>query len=472
MKNWMALSGLLLSLCVFYSVPTWASNSQMDPSGSRKIKFEDLPNLVLERNENVEAAQLHLKAQKNRIGRLVRSFLPQVSTVAGQEQFKSGSGSTENQDYWKLEATVSLYKGGRDKLENKIRDSNLNLSQTLLSVEYQKELKEARLAYWKVMALTQQIEDRKEALKINELSLKSAKKRAGAGLTTTADAKQFELHRISLEREITKLKLEKDLSLNQLAVALALDEHENIELDSEFPRVTAKDFQSTQFSSDQHLTVKAQKDLEKIEQLKADQSSSWWQPKLDLYAGYGLPSLSDSYERATRKDKEWTAGVRVTIDLGQGFEDRTEALARQAESASFRKRAAHAVREGQALNHELKHDLNTLGELIKTADQDVQIAESFLRLTENEYNRGVKNGPDLLEAVQKYFEFRDKRTDYYRDFYSTQAEIESLVSRTLPNENESHPFRLSNTVRATPDSVWRPSLELCHSSRFTATAAK
>jgi outer membrane protein TolC len=128
-------------------------------------------------------------------------------------------------------------------------------------------------------------------------------------------------------------------------------------------------------------------------------------------------------------DKEWTAGLRMTIDLGQGFEDRTEALARQAESASFRKRAAHAVREGQALNHELKHDLNTLGELIKTADQDVQVAESFLRLTENEYNRGVKNGPDLLEAVQKYFEFRDKRTDYYRDFYSTQAEIESLISK-------------------------------------------
>lgn len=428
MKNWMVLSGLLLSLCIFYSAPTWASNSQTDPSGSRIIKFEDLPNLVLEKNENVEAAKLHLNAQKDRTGRLVRSFLPQVSTVVGQEQFKASSGSTENQDYWKLEATVNLYKGGRDKLENKIRDSNLNLSQTLLSVEYQKELKEARLAYWKVMALTQQIEDRKEALKINESNLKSAKRRAGAGLTTAADAKQFELHRISLEREVTKLKLEKDLSLNQLAVALALDEHENIELGSEFPRVTSKDLQSTQFSTDQHLTVKAQKDLERIEQLKADQSSSWWQPKLDLYTGYGLPSLSDSYDRAMRRDKEWTAGLRMTIDLGQGFEDRTEALARQAESASFRKRAAHAVREGQALNHELKHDLNTLGELIKTADQDVQVAESFLRLTENEYNRGVKNGPDLMEAVQKYFEFRDKRTDYYRDFYSTQAEIESLVS--------------------------------------------
>lgn len=429
MKNRMASSGLLFSLFIYFTAPTWASTSQTGDSSTRKIRFDDLPNLVLEKNENVEAARLHVKGQKDRTGRKLRSFLPQVSAVAGQEQSKTGSGDATNQEYWKLEATVNLYKGGRDKLEDRIRDSSLNLSQTLLSLEYQKELKEARLAYWKITALTKQIEDRSEALKINESNLKSAKRRAGAGLTTTADAKQFELHRISLEREITKMKLEKDLGLNQLALALALDEHEDIELSSEFPRVTDKDFQSTETSSGQHFAAKVQRDLETIEQLKADQASNWWKPKVDLYAGYGLPSFSDDYDQAKRKDREWTAGVRMTIDLGQGFEDRKEALARQAESASFRKRATHAIREGRALDHELKHDLSTLGELIKTADQDVQVAESFLKLTESEYNRGVKNGPDLLEAVQKYFEFRDKRTEYYRDFYSTQAEIESLISK-------------------------------------------
>jgi outer membrane protein len=428
MKNWMVLNSLLLSV-LYCTNPTWASNSEQDHSVPRKIGFEDLPGLVLEKNENVEAARLHMKGQKDRTGRLARSFLPHVSSVLGREQFKSGSRDGENQDYWRLEATLSLYKGGRDKLEDKIRDSNLNLSQTLLSLEYQKELKEARLAYWKVTALTQQLKDRNEALKINESNLKSAKKRAGAGLTTAADAKQFELHRISLEREVTNLKLEKDLSLNQLSTALALDEHENIELRSEFPKVTDKDLKSAQGSSDQHLAAKVQRDLETIEQLKADQSANWWKPKLDLYTGYGLPSLSDDYDRAMRKNKEWTAGVRMTIDMGQGFEDRKEALARQAEAASFRKKAAHAIREGKALDHELKHDLSVLGELIKTADQDVEVAESFLRLTETEYNRGVKNGPDLLEAAQKYFEFRDKRTGYYRDFYSTQAEIESLISK-------------------------------------------
>lgn len=426
MKNWMALSALFLNLLLIGLKPAWASNS-----GGRRIKFEDLTQLVLVKNENVEAAKLHMKAQKDRTGRLGRSFLPQVSAVAGQEQFKTGSDRTENQEYWKVEASVNLYKGGRDNIEDKIRDTQLNLSKTVLSLEYQKELKEARLAYWRAMGLSIQITDRAEALKINESNLKSAKRRAGAGLATAADAKQFELHKISLEREVSKLKLERDLNLNQLAVALAIEDHENIELDKEFPKVTDADLELVQLTSDQHLAVQAQKDLEKIEQLKADQSSSWWQPKVDLYAGYGLPSLSDEYDRALGKNKEWTTGIRMTIDLGQGFEDRKEAQARQSEAASFRKKAAHAIREGQALDHELKHDLSVLGELIKTADQDVQVAMSFLKLTESEYNRGVKNGPDLLEAVQKYFEFRDKRTEYFRDFFSTKAEIESLMSKDI-----------------------------------------
>ncbi len=427
MKNGMFPFGLTICICLSFAVPSGASNSEAGKASLRKITFEDLPNMVLEKNENVEAAKLHMKAQKDRTGRLARSFFPQVSAIAGQEQFKTGADATQEQEYWKLEASMNLYKGGRDQLEDKIRDSSLSLSQTLLSSEYQKELKEARLAYWKVVAITQKIADRNESLKKNELNFKSAKRRAGAGLTTTADAAQFELHRISIERELSKLNLERDLSLNQLGVSLALDEHENIEVVSEFPKVSEKDLQSAQISFDQHINVKAQRDFEKIEQLKADQSSNWWQPKVDLYAGYGLPSLTDEYERALKKNKEWTAGVRMTIDLGQGFEDRKESLARQSEASSFRKKAAHAIREGKALDHELRHDLSVLGELIKTADQDVQVAQNFLKLTESEYQRGVKNGPDLLEAVQKYFEFRDKRTEYHRDFYSTKAEIESLI---------------------------------------------
>ncbi|MFN8845464.1 MAG: TolC family protein [Bdellovibrionales bacterium] len=148
----MALTVLILTQFLMIVNFSWASNS-----AGQRIRYDDLKQLVLEKNENVESAKLHMKAQKDRTGRLVRSFLPQISATVGQEQFKTGSVKTENQEYWRLEASVNLYKGGRDHLEDKIRDSQLTLSQTFLSLEYQKELKEARLAYWKIIGLSIQI---------------------------------------------------------------------------------------------------------------------------------------------------------------------------------------------------------------------------------------------------------------------------------------------------------------------------
>ena len=57
---------------------SWSANSN-----SQHLKFEDLDKLISAKNEKVEAARLHVGAQEFRTGRLGRSFLPQISLVAG-----------------------------------------------------------------------------------------------------------------------------------------------------------------------------------------------------------------------------------------------------------------------------------------------------------------------------------------------------------------------------------------------------
>lgn len=431
MKNQMAhlqnLTRFFLGACFFITSFGWASEDHNSASPKQKIAFDDLPKLVSEKNENVEAAKLHMDAQEHRRGRLTRSLLPQVTAVAGGEQFKLDSADAKSQEYWKLEASINLYRGGRDQIEDKIRDSTYELSQKSFQGEFRSELKEARKAFWTLVAINQLIEDRKTALSRNEQNLKAAKRRSGAGLTTNADAAQFELNRIRLERELTKLELDKDVTQNLLSVALSIEDHRSIEVVADFPKVPEISAPQ-EIASENLLAVQINKNLENIEQLKADQASRWWLPKVDLYSNYGLPSLTEEYERGLQKQKQWATGVRLTIDLGQGFEDRKEVQARQAESASFKKKVAHAMREGKAQSHDYNHDIGALLTMIKSADQDVKTAENFLKLTESEYNRGVKNGPDLLEANQTYFDFRSKRIQYYRDYYNSRAELDSMVA--------------------------------------------
>lgn len=42
-----------------------------------------------------------MNAQRVRTGRLDRSFLPQISAVVGQEQFKTGSDQVEAKEYYR-----------------------------------------------------------------------------------------------------------------------------------------------------------------------------------------------------------------------------------------------------------------------------------------------------------------------------------------------------------------------------------
>lgn len=420
--------GILILSFSLLSSYGWATGSDSKSQVIRKITFEDLAQIVKEKNENIEASRLHMEAQSERTGQTGRSFLPQLSATAGQEQYKKDSlPNSKSADYWKVEASVNLFKGGKDYLEGKVRNVTHDLSKIDYQIELKNELKEAQQAYWKIVSIKQLLTDTKEALQKNEQNYKAAKRRVGAGIATAADSVQFELYKISLTREITKLELEKDIALNQLSVALALNEHENIEVATEYPKVESAANNKVSNSAS-YLVVNKQNRLEQIENLKSDQVSRWWWPKLDAYASYYLPSLSEDLADATAKEKQWMAGVKLTIDLGQGFEDHVEAKARRNEAKAFQNRAAHSIREGKALDHELRHDIQVLGDLIKNADSDTALAFKFLKLTEDEYNRGAKNGPDLLSATQTYFEFRQKRNEYYRDYLINQAELESLTA--------------------------------------------
>ena len=365
---------------------------------SKTIRFEDLPNLVRDKNENVKAAENVHSAQKERSGYLTRSFLPKLSARTGDESYKRGSTDIERKGYWMVEGRINLYRGGRDNLESKIRDSNERIARNEFSREFLHELREARQTYWRLVSVGQLIKDRREALEKNEAYVKSSKRRVGAGVSTSADVLQFELHKTLLQQELKKLTLEQDLLRNRLSVAIGWDEHESISIVEDFPHPPDNKEDAPKLNPSANVALQIVQEREIREQARSRQAKNWWLPHVDLYSSYGLPSLSDEYALATRNEKEWTAGVQIGIDLSEGLEARNEGLAKAYEAKAEKERGKHRLREMMAADHELRHDLSLLHELIHDADRDINKAESFLKLTFSEKSRGVKNGPDLLEA--------------------------------------------------------------------------
>ena len=131
------------ALLVSFSVESLA---QRQASASKLIAFEDLPHLVRERNQNVQAADTSISAAKARTGFFSRSFLPHLGLKAGNESAKFGNDSTVERGFWRAEARINIYQGGKDRIEEKIREIQTESSQINASREYQSELREARKA--------------------------------------------------------------------------------------------------------------------------------------------------------------------------------------------------------------------------------------------------------------------------------------------------------------------------------------
>jgi outer membrane protein TolC len=127
-------------------------------------------------------------------------------------------------------------------------------------------------------------------------------------------------------------------------------------------------------------------------------------------------------------ENELLVGARLSLSLPEGLEGRSEAAAKRMEAQAMVTRAAHRARELKTEEAELRHDLKLLHELLHDSDKNIEKATSFLRLTQVEYVRGVKNGPDLLGALQKYIEFRDRKIHLHREYYETLAELTALVA--------------------------------------------
>lgn len=402
--------------------------AQGKPVSAHSISYDDLPKMVKERNEKVQSAEFTLKASEERTGSWTRSFAPKFTIEGGREQYSSDGLPRAGAPFWKFNTSINLYRGGKDALESDARQANVRAARASFGQEMNVELKEARQTYWKIVATQILLADRKSNQEKNEKNLRSARRRVGAGVATSADAVQFELQGTIVSQEIKKLELELDTNRSKLSTALGLDEHENLVIKSEFPKPQPLEAIPAVPSEDQ-LEVKVLNERRIFERLKQEQAERWWRPTVDLYSSYGIRPLSEDYDHASFGWKELTMGVRVSVDLGEGGSALRESRARSFEASALERQAAHRIREVKAADHEIRHDLKILAVLLLDADRDVEKAERFLKLTESEYTRGAKNGPDLLGAFQTYHEFKDRRTELYREYFDAQAELLALTAK-------------------------------------------
>ena len=382
----------------------------------------------LQDSPGVAVLRERLQSAERLKGTLVRSFLPKVNLTYGQEQFTTGPYHRLTQPYGGIEAEINLFNSGKDAIENEARVKEARLHQLDLEITQAKLLSEVKVALSQMAYLNEVEAILLEAVKLNAQNISGARKRIDAGLATRTDLIDFNHQKLSLNQELQAIKFEKGVITRLIAVLLGID-----------PKVPVRVEYSNLHPEHHHeeegeIHVKGSKilkkanlyaDIAKLQQAKAER---WWGPRLELYT-YAL--------RFTQKEREYpepgerndvSFGFRFSLPLFDGGEGNRQgqsqaALARGAEQA-LRQRSLEVEKDTQnAIRKlELAHTL------IHGAEESVKLMTDYRLAVINEYVRGIKNSPDVLQATSRWVEAKSKFAEVKKNYQIAKAEAEYLQS--------------------------------------------
>lgn len=392
------------------------------------ISSEGLKALIQAKNAKIRAQQSEIEAAQARTGHWGRSFLPKAELYGAGETFKSGSQASKTQPTYGAEVHVNLFNGLKDQKEESLRELEVDKrkihGQKLLAEELQK----ARSSYWQILFLQEKQDLLKSAIEVNGQNLKAAGRRIKSGVATESDRVEFEMKEVELKREIAENGVALSILKRDLGLMVGLDAAQ-IQLAEKL----GHDHDFAQFlkhtDKDHDFVYRDQEVQAEQLSLKAQQQKGMWLPKIDVFAGYNQYNEREK-EFADPSDRtETVVGLRATIDLASGFDSVAEARSSMAEAQSTRVLAEHKKREVENHLEGEMAELKLLHDQVHAAEENIERAQKYYRLTQSEYGRGVKNSPDVLGASEKLFEMRHKRLEIVRDFQLAKAHVLSKIGR-------------------------------------------
>lgn len=406
-----------------------AISAHAQESGVPVLRYEDIPRFIREKNEAVRGTEAAVSGAKLRTGYLGRSYFPQVNLSGGSERFQRGDFNPSPQPYGGIEATVNLYRGGKDSLEEEIRVSQARSHQALAQATYQKELSNAQVLYWDMVYSRELIAILTDAFKLNEQGLQSAERRFRRGLVTRTDIAEFEIYRGRIREEIESLEHENELTSIQLRSLLGFEDSGLVRVAEERighehdEALVKKSFDGR--SNPDLIYFQEQLAITDLQRAKA---SRWWLPTLEVYGGYFLNPLRERAFEITRDRTDLVAGVRLQFSLFDGLQAENEARALAVQTFALEKQNEQRGRSIRAQIKTTQGEMTHLHELLHNSEERIRLGKTYLNSTLEEYDRGVKNSPDLLSAIERWVSYEEQYVQRRRDYQRAKIRLTSLVA--------------------------------------------
>jgi outer membrane protein len=389
---------------------------------------EDLPRLLAERNQAVRGAAINAESFELRTGHLVRSYLPTLNLEGGGEHFQTGPYPNFSQLYGSAEARLNLFRGGKDLLEDGLRSAQSRAATAQARMTTAAQLAEARRAYWTLVFQREEVQILKAAIEENASHIASANRRIQRGLTTDTDRLDFELQASELKEDLESVTHQTKQTQIRLRAALGIAEDVEIKTVESTPHEHDEELLTVGLDAEAQHDISFLKANFEVARKEGSQLSRWWLPSVDAYAGVYLYTLRDRDYLAQGLRDDRVLGLRLTLNL-EGFTAANAARAAAMRADGLESEAAQRTRDLRARLQVTQEEMKHEHELTHGAEERVKRGKVYLSRTLSEYDRGVKNGPDVLNASQRVLGFRRRLLETRRNYQLAKLELLSIIGK-------------------------------------------
>ncbi len=361
-----------------------------------------------------------------RRGFLRRSFLPSLTLEFGQEKFQTGPYRTYGNPYGMLEARMNLFRGGRDSLESAIRDASAKVAEHQRASALREQLNKARKTQWQIVYNDLLIEILEREKVQNSRIKAQAERRARSGVATRSDNLEFNIYESELNQELESLRHENKILMTGLLPLLGVDSAEDVVLADDIDHEHDDGLLARPFQAKSHPAVSGLESEHEAAQLQRKMAKRWWTPSLDVYGGYYMYTLRDRDYMAQDVRDDRVVGARVTFEMFDGLQAHNRATVAQYQAEAKRLQARHAEKSTAAQYVMLKEDLLHTHEVMHYIQDRIRKSSDYMRMTLDEYDRGIKNSLDALTAMQRHFRYEKQYLEKKKEYQLIKADILAL----------------------------------------------
>lgn len=394
-----------------------------------ELKYDELPTLVREKNQAVQASTTSVEAAQERTGSLTRAFLPKVEASAGVEHFKTGGFAADTEPYGGVEATLNLFRGGLDSLEEMTRLGQLKVAESDKEKLFREELSAVRNLYWELVYHIEYLKVLDELQQLNARTRRSAKLRFERKLTTNTDVMAFDLFGQQVKEQISSAEHEiKLLNLN-IRPRLGLEEAVDLKTPSAIPHDHDEALLDAHSDPSTNPEVQGFSALAEIRESAAKQSARWWMPSVDIYGAYLLYTLRDRAFPNSSDRWDWAAGARLRIHLFDGLQSQRDSASASRQAQAYQQRAAYRRTIQSTETTLAQEEMKLIHELIHGAEEYVKQGNKLMNQYLAEYDRGLRTSPDVLSGIDRVLALNKLNLERRRDYQKAKVKLLGLLGR-------------------------------------------